>query len=54
MRDRGVWHEVKGFSIMATYHPAALLRNEQLKKDAYKDLLAIKQKYNETGDNNEA
>lgn len=42
MRDRGVWHEVKGFSIMPTYHPAALLRNETLKKDAYKDLLAIK------------
>lgn len=54
MRDRGVWHEVKGFSIMPTYHPAALLRNELLKKDAYKDLLAIKQKYEETGDNNEA
>ncbi len=42
MRDRGVWHEVKGFSIMPTYHPAALLRNELLKKDAYKDLLEIK------------
>ncbi len=55
MRDRGVWHEVKGFSIMPTYHPAALLRNELLKKDAYKDLLAIRQKYDETGrDNNEA
>ena len=55
MRDRGVWHEVKGFSIMPTYHPAALLRNELLKKDAYKDLLAIRQKYDETGrDNHEA
>lgn len=49
MRDRGVWHEVKGFSIMPMYHPAALLRNELLKKDAYKDLLAIKAKYDETG-----
>lgn len=47
MRDRGVWHEVKGFSIMPTYHPAALLRNELLKKDAYKDLLAIRAKYDE-------
>lgn len=45
MRDRGVWHEVKGFFIMPTYHPAALLRNEALKKDAYKDLLAIRAKY---------
>jgi len=50
MRDRGVWHEVKGFSIMPTYHPAALLRNEQLKKDAYKDLLAIKARYDELGE----
>ncbi len=54
-RDRGKWHEVKGFFIMPTYHPAALLRNELLKKDAYKDLLAIRAKYDETGgENNEA
>jgi uracil-DNA glycosylase family 4 len=44
-RDRGVWHEVKGFWIMPTYHPAALLRNEALKKDAWRDLLAIRAKY---------
>lgn len=50
MRDRGKWHEVKGFAIMPTYHPAALLRNELLKKDAYKDLLAIKARYNELGE----
>ena len=54
-RDRGVWHEVKSFYIMPTYHPAALLRNELLKKDAYKDLLAIRAKYNEiVGGQNEA
>ena len=46
-RDRGVWHEVKGFFIMPTYHPAALLRNGQLKKDAYADLLSIREKYDE-------
>jgi DNA polymerase len=45
MRDRGVWHEVKGFHILPTYHPAALLRNEELKRDAYRDLLAIRAKY---------
>ncbi len=45
MRDRGTWHEVKGFHIMPTYHPAALLRNEELKRDAYRDLLAIRDKY---------
>ncbi len=46
-KDRGVWHESKGFYIMPTYHPAALLRNEQLKKEAYVDLLNIKAKYDE-------
>ncbi len=50
MRDRGVWHKVKGFWIIPTYHPAALLRNELLKKDAYKDLLAIKARFNELGE----
>ena len=46
-RDRGVWHEIKGFYIMPTYHPAALLRNEPLKKESYADLLAIRAKYEE-------
>lgn len=46
-QDRGKWHEVKGFYIIPTYHPAALLRNELWKKDAYRDLLAIRAKYEE-------
>jgi len=46
-KDRGTWHERKGFYIMPTYHPAALLRNEPWKKDAYHDLLAIRAKYDE-------
>lgn len=46
-RDRGVWHESKGFFIMPTYHPAALLRNENLKKESYADLLNIKAKFDE-------
>ena len=46
-QDRGKWHEVKGFFIMPTYHPAALLRNEPWKKDSYHDLLAIRAKYEE-------
>lgn len=45
--DRGVWHESKGFFIMPTYHPAALLRNEQLKKESYADLQSIKAKNDE-------
>ena len=46
-KDRGIWHEVKGFHILPTYHPAALLRNEGWKKDSYADLLSIKAKLDE-------
>jgi len=46
-KERGIWHEVKGFFIMPTYHPAALLRNERWKKESYEDLLAIRAKYDE-------
>ncbi len=53
-KDRGIWHQVKDFYIMPTYHPAALLRNELWKKDSYRDLLMIRQKYDELlGENNE-
>lgn len=45
MRSHGVWYERKGFWLTATFHPAALLRNESLKKDAYADLLSIRAKY---------
>ena len=45
MRSHGVWYERKGFWMMATFHPAALLRNEVLKRDAYADLLKIRAKY---------
>ena len=47
MRSHGVWYERKGFWMMATFHPAALLRNENLKRDAYQDLLRIREKYDE-------
>jgi len=46
-KERGIWQEVKGFYIMPTYHPAALLRNEGWKKDSYADLLKIRAKYDE-------
>lgn len=45
MRSHGVWYERKGFWMTATFHPAALLRNENLKRDAYGDLLSIRAKY---------
>ena len=33
--------------MIATFHPAALLRNEGLKRDAYGDLLKIRAKLDE-------
>lgn len=47
MRSHGVWYERKGFWMIATFHPAALLRNEGLKRDAYGDLLKIRAKFDE-------
>lgn len=41
---RGKWVEKKGFYILPTYHPAALLRDPAKKKEAYRDLLTIKEK----------
>ena len=43
-RDRGKWFEKKGVFFMPTYHPAALLRDESKKRDAWEDLKAVKAK----------
>lgn len=43
-RDRGKWVEKKGVWIMPTYHPAALLRDETKKRDAWHDLQAVRDK----------
>jgi len=48
-RDRGVWVEKKGVYFMPTYHPAALLRDESKKRDAWHDLLAVQAKMKELG-----
>ena len=45
-RDRGVWVERKGVSIMPTYHPAALLRDESLKRPAWEDLKKVRDRLN--------
>lgn len=47
MRSHGIWYDRKGFRLIATFHPAALLRNENLKRDAYSDLLKIRASYDE-------
>ncbi len=44
-KQRGQWIERKGYHIMATYHPSALLRDESKKRPAWEDLKAIKAKY---------
>ena len=46
-RDRGQWVERKGVYFMPTYHPAALLRDESKKRDAWHDFQAVEQKLRE-------
>lgn len=41
-KDRGVWYDCKDYSIIATYHPAALLRNNNRTPDVLKDFQEIK------------
>ncbi len=43
-RVRGQWTERKGFWIIATYHPAALLRDTSRKGQAWSDMMAIRAK----------
>ncbi len=44
-RQRGQWIERKHYHIMATYHPAALLRDASKKRPAWEDFKSIKEKY---------
>ena len=41
---RGQFVDFKGIPFMATYHPSALLRDESLKRPAWEDLKAFKNK----------
>ncbi len=38
---RGKFHDYKGIKLMPTFHPAALLRNPNWKKDAWEDMKKI-------------
>ena len=49
-RDRGIWAEKKGVWFMPTYHPAALLRDESKKRDAWHDLQSVRDKLKELAD----
>ena len=46
-RDRGQWVNKKGIWIMPTYHPAALLRAPEKKRDTWEDLKLVMQKLEE-------
>ena len=48
-RIRGQWRERKGVWIMATYHPSALLRDPEKKRDAWRDLQLVRDKLVELG-----
>lgn len=45
-RDRGKWLRIKNFSMMSTFHPAALLRDENKKKLFWEDLKNVKAELN--------
>lgn len=46
-RDRGIWTERKGIYMTATFHPAALFRDESKKTLFWQDLKSIRKKYDE-------
>jgi DNA polymerase len=41
-RMRGAWHSVYGIPTRVTYHPAALLRNESLKRPTWEDMQIVR------------
>jgi len=49
-RDRGKWFERKGVWMLPTYHPSALLRDPSLKKAAWTDFQAVRDKLKELED----
>ena len=46
-KEHGIFFEKGGISMMATYHPAAVLRNPNQMEDALKDFLILKEKIKE-------
>lgn len=48
-RLRGARHEFMGIPVVVTYHPAALLRNQQWKRPAWEDLKLLRRIYDEAG-----
>lgn len=48
-RQHGQWICKNGFHLIATYHPAALLRNPSMKREAWEDFKKIRSKMDEFG-----
>ncbi|MEG0900751.1 MAG: uracil-DNA glycosylase [Clostridia bacterium] len=48
-RCRGQWFSRKGVEMLATYHPAALLRDAAKKRDAWQDLQLVQARLRELG-----
>ncbi len=42
---RGKWHEFEGIPLLVTYHPAALLRFPEYKRDTWADMQVLKARY---------
>jgi DNA polymerase len=47
---RGVFHDYHGLPLMITYHPAALLRNQQWKRPTWEDVQLLRARYDELAD----
>ena len=52
-RDRGIWRMKKGIWMLPTFHPAALLRDESKKRDAWHDMQSLRDKIKELGPDGE-
>lgn len=48
-REHGSWVEQNGIWLTAFYHPSALLRDPTKRPEAFRDLLALRQKLQELG-----
>ncbi len=48
-RDRGRWFERKGVWMLPTYHPSALLRDPDKKREAWEDMQTLRDKLMELG-----
>jgi len=48
---RGKFHPFHGRELMATYHPAALLRNQKWKRPTWEDVQKLRKRYEELGGN---